>query len=268
MERAEFAVDSIHCAGCERTIGRILRDVPGVEGVEPDARTNTVKVEFDPVHVARDDIANRLAAAGFPVSEGIDRDGDEESSGGLAGIGLLAVIVATVALVGYVGYVAYPRFDLPPAEGAAVFGLAAAAGVAAFFSPCSFPLLLAILGRHASARARDIEPMATRPALLGAVIALGSGGFLLIAGLLIAAGGGAFFAEVTFDSVAGITVRAVVGVMLVGLGLIQAEVIGVSFRRADGVARPLMRRQARLRRDHPLAGHALFGFGYVLAGFG
>jgi cytochrome c biogenesis protein CcdA/copper chaperone CopZ len=268
VERETFVVDSIHCDGCERTISQALGGIPGVETVEPDARTNTVKVEFSPADVSRVDIAHRLADAGFPVLDAIDRDTDGESSRGLARIGVLALIIASVALIGYAGYVVYPRFDLPPVEGAAVFGLAAAAGVAAFFSPCSFPLLLAILGRHASARARDIEPVASRPALLGGVVALGAGGFLLTAGLLIAAGGGALVAQVTFDSVAGVTLRAIVGVVLVGLGLIQAEVIGLSFRRAEGVARPVMRRQARLRRDHPLAGHALFGFGYVLAGFG
>jgi cytochrome c-type biogenesis protein len=179
---------------------------------------------------------------------------------------LLVAGLAIVAVAGYAGYVVYPRFELPPVEGAAVFGLAAAAGVASFFSPCSFPLLLAILGRHASARARG---GAGSPALFGGALAVGAAGFLLLAGLLIAAGAGVFFQQVTFDSAAGIAIRAIVGVLLVGFGLVQVGLIRTPvFHAVERTAQPLMRRQARLRRQHPVAGYALFGFGYVLAGFG
>jgi cytochrome c biogenesis protein CcdA len=47
-----------------------------------------------------------------------------------------------VALTGYAGYELYPRFDLPALEGASLLVLAAGAGVASFFAPCSFPLLV------------------------------------------------------------------------------------------------------------------------------
>ena len=58
-----------------------------------------------------------------------------------------------VGLAGYVGCLLYPRFGLPAAEGAGLLALAAAAGFAAFFSPCSFSLLAALLGRTATADA-------------------------------------------------------------------------------------------------------------------
>jgi hypothetical protein len=60
---------------------------------------------------------------------------------------LLTFAVGLVALAGYGGSVLYPRFDLPAVAGAALLGLAAAAGLGSFFSPCSFPLLVALLGR-------------------------------------------------------------------------------------------------------------------------
>jgi hypothetical protein len=65
---------------------------------------------------------------------------DDNASDRSAGVryGLLAVAVVVVGLAGYLGYVVYPRFDLPAVEGAALLGLAAAAGIASFFSPCSF----------------------------------------------------------------------------------------------------------------------------------
>jgi predicted metal-binding membrane protein len=136
----------------------------------------------------------------------------------------LTVVVAVIALAGYGGYVAYPRFDLPPVEGAAVLALAGAGGVAALFSPCSFPLLVTLLGRARQRR----EHRAASVAALG----VGAGAFLVLVGVAIALGGRALIAEVTFDSPAGIAVRGVVGAVLL------------------------------------LLGHGLFGFGYVLAGFG
>jgi cytochrome c biogenesis protein CcdA len=63
-------------------------------------------------------------------------------------------------------------------------------------------------------------------------------------------------------------IRAVVGVLLVFLGLIQTGRLPFSMHAVEELARPLSRRSAKLRRERPVAGFGLFGFGYVLAGFG
>ena len=62
--------------------------------------------------------------------------------------------------------------------------------------------------------------------------------------------------------------RAIIGVLLVVLGLVQVGLLPTPFHAVEGAARPLLRQQARLRRDRPVAGYGLFGFGYLLAGFG
>jgi hypothetical protein len=96
---------------------------------------------------------------------------------------LLVVAVAVVATAGYVGYVLYPRFDLPAQEGAGLLALAAAAGFASFFSPCSFPLLLGLLGRQAVAQTTRGER--AHPTLFGGALALGAvkrwAGWVLVA---------------------------------------------------------------------------------------
>jgi cytochrome c biogenesis protein CcdA len=107
-----------------------------------------------------------------------------------------------------------------------------------------------------------------RPAVFGASLALGAAVFMLLAGIVIAAGGEALFSRVTFTSTAGITIRVIVGGLLVFLGLIQVGVVPVSLHAVSRLAQPFLRGQARLRRERPVAGFALFGFGYVLAGFG
>lgn len=192
-----------------------------------------------------------------------ENDGNRSAAGRYA---LLAVAVATIALAGYVGYVLYPRFDLPGVEGAGLLGLAAAAGLASFFSPCSFPLLVGLLGRQATRQGRDGGPA---PAVFGSALAAGAAVFMLLLGFAIAAGGEALFADVTFASLPGIVLRATVGVLLIVLGLIQSGAVLGRINVADRVLNaPIVRYQARLRRHHPVAGYGVFGFGYVLAGFG
>lgn len=179
---------------------------------------------------------------------------------------ILIAVVAVVAVAGFVGYVLYPRFDLPAVEGAGLLGLAAAAGVASFFSPCSFPLLVTLLGRQSISDCEsDRSP---RPAVFGGSLALGAALFMLLAGMVIALSGEALFAGVTFTSTVGITIRVVVGLLLIFLGLVQIGVLSVSMHTVSRLAQPLLRGQARLRRDRPVLGFAVFGFGYVLAGFG
>lgn len=181
----------------------------------------------------------------------------------------LAVGTAAVSLVGFLGYVAYPRFDLPAGTGAGMLVLAVAAGVASFFSPCSFPLLVSILARApAGEDGAPAAPSGRAAVRFAAALSLGASAFLLAAGAGIAAGGSALFSDVTFTSAAGRTIRIAVGVLLIGLGLVQLGRLRVSFRRFEPALHGRLRRQAALRRRRPFLGFTLFGFGYVLAGFG
>ena len=181
--------------------------------------------------------------------------------------GLLVIGVAVVGMAGYVGYVVYPRFDLPAAEGAGLLVLAAAAGIASFFAPCSFPLLVTLLSRPAGGTHR--RPASAKPLVYGIALAVGAAAFLLVSGVVIALGGRALFEGVTFTSTTGRALRIVVGALLVVLGLIQAgRLPGTSFRSVEGLTKELNRAQARLRRRHPVAGYTAFGFFYLLAGFG
>jgi cytochrome c biogenesis protein CcdA len=182
---------------------------------------------------------------------------------------LLIAATAAVALVGYLGYVFYPRFDLPAGTGATLLVLAAGAGIASFFSPCSFPLLLSMLARPlaAEAKAQRGRPF-RKAATFAAGLSVGASAFLMVVGIAIAAGASTYFDDVTFTSTAGITIRIVVGVLLITLGLIQLNVLPLSFRRFELAMNGDLRRQAQVRRRRPLLGFTIFGFGYLLAGFG
>jgi len=179
---------------------------------------------------------------------------------------LLILALFLVALAGYLGYVLYPRFDLPAVSGSGLLLLAAAAGLASFFSPCSFPLLATLLARQV----RDAEQGQAWARLLrsGAALALGATLFLLLAGAAIALGAASLFARVTFTSTAGRIIRATVGGLLILLGVLQWQGVSPGSGMVFRLFRPLAELQARWRRQRPTLAFGLFGFAYILGGFG
>ncbi|CAN5131354.1 hypothetical protein BH23ACT9_BH23ACT9_25860 [soil metagenome] len=266
MTRRTYEVDDIHCDSCSRTIRRALSDLDGVTDVQPDPATNRVVVTF--TDLAERVITDRLGDAGFGVRRAVadDESGPPDAGGtadGRSRYGLLVLGIAVIGLAGYAGYVLYPRFDLPALEGAGLLVLAAGAGIASFFAPCSFPLLVTLLSREAGGNGRG------RPLVFAAALASGTTLFLIVLGGLIALGGSAFAASVTFTSTVGITLRIIVGSALVVLGLVQLGALAdTPFRAVERVTKRLNRAQARLRRRHPVAGFTAFGFFYLAAGFG
>lgn len=178
---------------------------------------------------------------------------------------LLLVGVVLVGLVGFSTFLYYLNLDLAAFAVSGLPLLGVAAGAASFFSPCSFPLLLTLLSRETAAA--ESKPVSTGRALQFAVsLAFGVSAFLLLAGAAIAAGSGPLLRQITFTSIPGRMLRVAAGLLLVSLGLVQIR--GIRLRAADRLKKPLLRAQARLRRTSPPLGFALFGFGYVLAGFG
>ena len=182
---------------------------------------------------------------------------------------ILVLSVVFLAFVGYTGFLLYPRFSLPDVAGIGLMVLAAAAGIASFFSPCSFPILVTLLARETSSTTEEPLQAPLRQALVfAAALSLGATLFLLLAGIIVALGGASLFANVTFTNLTGRVLRIIVGMVLIIFGLIQVGVIPTPFGEVWRIIQPLTRAQARLRRQRPTFGFALFGFGYILAGFG
>ncbi len=180
---------------------------------------------------------------------------------------LLASGILLVGLAGFAGYVIYPRFDLPAATGIGLLLLAAGAGFASFFSPCSFPLLLTLLSREAG-EASGRRPLIRRVLVFAGAFSLGAIAFLSLLAVFFGVGGRALAASLTFTSTTGIVVRITVGLVLVLLGAVQSEMLGYSFHGVERFTRPLLERQASSRRRHPVGGFAAFGFNYLLIAFG
>ncbi|MBW3590674.1 MAG: cation transporter [Actinobacteria bacterium] len=273
MARRTFEVQDIRCKSCSAAIRKELGRLTGVTEVEPDEGTNTVVVSFTESEVNPEAIAGRLAEAGFSVKDSTQNErtaapNAAKTAGRWLPYGLLTLAVVVTALAGYAGYELYPRFDLPAVDGPGLLALAAGAGIASFFAPCSFPLLVTLLSRQVGGAGRATKA-GGRPLPFALALAAGAAGFLVLFGALVALGGGAFAGSVTFTSTVGIALRITVGAGLITLGLIQLGVLaGTSFRSVEHVTKRLDRAQAGLRRRHPVTGFAAFGFFYLLAGFG
>lgn len=289
--RVGFLVPDIRCEGCAQHIHEELDDAPGIKEVDVSVPQKRVYVIFDPERITPEAVQQDLAEAGFPpeqmepeaaeVRPTLTRVRPREPVAPLRAEArpspqpsrtlvytLLAVGVAILALAGYVGYELYPRFNLPAAEGTALLLLAAGAGIASFFSPCAFPLLVTLLARQTGVEVEAGRNRTGRALAFASALSVGTALFLLLVGIGISLGAGALFAGVTFTSTLGMSLRVVVGAILIVLGLVQLQILPTPLHVVERFSAPMMKTQARYRRKSPVMGFGLLGFGYVLAGIG
>ncbi|MCA9943820.1 MAG: hypothetical protein H6656_21750 [Ardenticatenaceae bacterium] len=172
----------------------------------------------------------------------------------------LATAVLILSLFGYGGYILYPRFDLKSAAASGLLPLAVMAGVASLFSPCSFPLLLTLLAGESSGNGRLLRSVGA--------FSIGAALFLLLTGLALALGAGGWIARFTFTSAAGRTLRLLVGLALIGFGVWQLQGRSLNVGWLNQALQPLWYKQTKLRHQKSTLSYGLYGFGYILAGFG
>jgi len=167
--------------------------------------------------------------------------------------------VLVIGIAGYFGFTTFAKSSREIGTGVVVLG--AVTGFAAFFSPCSFPLLLTFLAKRSSE---------SRSAAALSALRVGAGAALLLAlfAAVIVAGGNAVAGVLEFDSVAGRVFRGLVGGTLVVFGLRQARLISFRIGLFDRVAGSAAQALDPSQISSPARQDFLYGFGYLLAGFG
>lgn len=235
METTILLVPTIHCEGCVANIAGGVQQLPGVSHVEGDPQAKTVTVAYEPARVDLERIKGAIAERGFAVERVLGSpparaghaDAPHEHTphrGGQAlrlGIAVLAV-GAAIALGGYLlGFLGFAYgVAVPQAFGRfSVVTVAAISGLAAFFSPCVFPLLPGYVTYQLGASGQRRLGRAAAVGLAGAA------GIVLVnlaIGLLIAALGAAtpFTPDPRQDIPAVLAVRFVAGAAIVVLGLL------------------------------------------------
>ena len=177
---------------------------------------------------------------------------------------ILYFLIILVLITG--GYSIFLWFIVNVMKGQTTLGLttvAAVAGVASFFNPCSFPLLPALLAQQFAERKDKMAPLTA-----GFFVSLGVTVFNLILGVLIGIGGatlGSFFSITgTSPNVGILALRGLAGALLLFLGLSQITGKGVNFHYiVDKVASALSKKKI-------VGAKRLFiyGFSYTLLGIG
>ncbi len=175
---------------------------------------------------------------------------------------LLVIVVLLVAMIGYGSFVLYPRLSLPTSAGSGLILLAMMAGVASLFSPCSFPLLVTLLARQAGTHSKRSLIQSAIAFTIGAML------FLIPVGAALALGAGSIISQFTFTSSFGRLLRVIVGTVLIGFGVWQIRGKSLNFAWLNSSLQPLWNQQARLRHRNNSLSYGLYGFGYILAGFG
>lgn len=67
QQTVRLAFDNLWCAACLYTASTAIQRVEGVKSVEPDARSGTATVTFDPAITTTAEIALASASVGFPA---------------------------------------------------------------------------------------------------------------------------------------------------------------------------------------------------------
>lgn len=170
----------------------------------------------------------------------------------------LAVALGIV-VVGVAGYLGFIAFVSRRGEVVGTLGLAAATGFAAFFSPCSFPLMLTFVGRRSEA---------SPGSLAGSVLLVGAGAATVLALLALVVGitGDWLSRVVNFSSPTGRILRLLVAGFLLAFGAKHAGLMRFRAGWLDRAASFASRVLDPSRRQGP-AHDFVYGSGYLLAGF-
>lgn len=177
---------------------------------------------------------------------------------------LILFSVAVVTLLGYLGFVAFLKEIIPAFNLYSLYFLAVIAGIATFFSPCSFPLLPGYLSFYYNAGRSEHGNSAL---YYGALAAAGVISFNLVLGAVIAlvGEGVATTLSVSSPNPSQFTrfLRIGIGIALMTLGAIQLSSVTFHTRAIDCLTKRLSASSTSGEK-----GLYLYGFGYNAAGIG
>ncbi|MBI4214639.1 hypothetical protein HY546_01460 [archaeon] len=174
--------------------------------------------------------------------------------------------VLTVTLLVILGYLVFRVFVTQIASGPEAYGLIAfalVAGIATFFSPCSFPVLPAYLTTLFSKR-----DLARKANYYGVSAAAGIVAFNVILGLIIGLAGTALAGSLSLTSLTPNpftqSVRTAIGILILFLGLVQFTGTPFFYNWFHRIGAKL----SSTEKISSIGGFFFYGFGYTAAGLG
>jgi copper chaperone CopZ len=80
MKKEKYLIEGMTCSGCERTVGKVLSNLQGVQSAKADLKSATVDVEYDPAKVSIDQIRTAVNSVGYKFVGQKPAHGERESS--------------------------------------------------------------------------------------------------------------------------------------------------------------------------------------------
>ena len=176
---------------------------------------------------------------------------------------IIILLIALITMLGYLGFRFYHILSISSFSEYGLYFLALVAGVAAFFSPCSFTLLPAYI----SASYGNIQEGDKKIGYIFSA-AVGVLSFSIILGIVVTAIGKAtsiatFGLAATSPDVYLVIFRVFVGAILIFFGFMQISNATMHNRFTDGIAQ-----RFNLKQKEKFWKFYMYGFGYTLAGIG
>ncbi len=172
--------------------------------------------------------------------------------------------VALITLLGYFGFVAFLKDVTPAFSSYSLYLLATVAGIATFFSPCSFPLLPGYLSVYYSTEQQEAGKRAVYRGMLAAA---GVVTFTVLVGIVIALMGqgvaSSFSISNPTPSLFTRIFRTALGMVLVSLGAVQLSNSTFHSHALNALTSKFYSGASSGNR-----GLYLYGFGYNAAGIG
>lgn len=76
--REVYLVEGMTCAGCERTVATVIKNLEGVRSANADLKSSTVSVEYDPAKTSLDRIKAAVTHVGYNFMGESGDDGERE----------------------------------------------------------------------------------------------------------------------------------------------------------------------------------------------
>lgn len=76
--KSVYLVEGMTCAGCERTVATVIKNLDGVRSAQADHKSSTVSVEYDPEKTSLDRIKAAVTHVGYTFAGEDNDDGVRE----------------------------------------------------------------------------------------------------------------------------------------------------------------------------------------------
>lgn len=82
IKKDSYLVEGMSCSGCERSIQRVISNLPGVTSAKADLKSSSISFEYEPSKVTVDDVKSAVSRIGYKIVDKAPPQGKEDQRDG------------------------------------------------------------------------------------------------------------------------------------------------------------------------------------------